>query len=259
MTNSTEVATIGGDVVAFEAAIPSAELQKQLAKEMEGLRMPPPPRIKVPSGGALVFEVPTDDPEQPESVRELKAVILAHHAVNRYYERGLDENGGESNPPDCMSFNGREGMNRHTGEIRACETCPLNKFGSGRGGVGKACSNRHRLYLLLENEPLPYILEVPPTSLTGMTNYLVNLIYRRKAASSGAVTRLTLKKAENKGGVKYSEVQFAFAGRLDPEIARATAAMGAEIERRLAEYAGTEAMQGDPDFVPADDEASEAY
>jgi hypothetical protein len=36
MTNSTEIATIGGDVAAFKAAIPSAELQKQLAKEMEG-------------------------------------------------------------------------------------------------------------------------------------------------------------------------------------------------------------------------------
>jgi hypothetical protein len=108
-----------------------------------------------------VFEVPTDDPESRRASGSSRRSYS--HTTHRQplYERGIDENGGESGPPDCVSFKGREGFNRHTGEIRNCETCSLNKFGSGRGGGGKACSNRHRLYLLLENEPLPYILEVP--------------------------------------------------------------------------------------------------
>lgn len=255
MAKNTEIANVATGIAPFEAMLPPAEVQEQMSREMAGLKMPPPPRIKVPAGGAVAFEVPTDDPENPDSVKELRCIVLAHHPVNRCYLKGLDEGGVESAPPDCLSYDGVEGVNYASGEITLCETCPLNQFGSGRNGVGKMCSNRHRLYLLLESEPLPYILEVPPTGLTALATYIVNVIYRYKCGgTTGAVTRITLKKAESKSGVKYSEVQFAFGGKADPEVSRAAAMVGVDIEKRMKQHTTEMAT----DFLPFDDEVKPA-
>ncbi len=48
------------------AAMPEGEFtQEELAEDMDGLQMSFP-RIKIPGGGALMFEIPSDDPENPE-------------------------------------------------------------------------------------------------------------------------------------------------------------------------------------------------
>lgn len=222
-----------GEVVAFNVALPSEDAVALASKELKGLAAPQPQRIKVPAGGGLVFEIPTDDPNCPDTVKELRCIVLAHHPINRFYLRGMEDGDAqEGAAPDCMSYDGESGTHRETGEVMSCGTCDLNQFGSGKNGKGKACSNRHRLYLMLENEPIPYILEVPPTSLKGLGTYLYNLIYRRGRGSPSVVTKLTLKKAEGGSGVKYSEVQFAFAGNLPDNMARAAMRLGESIEQK---------------------------
>ena len=64
-------------------------------------------RIKIPSAGSTVFEVPGEDPGEPDSVKEFSAVILYHHPIYAYYQSKY--NGG-SNPPDCGSFDGITGL-----------------------------------------------------------------------------------------------------------------------------------------------------
>lgn len=54
-----------------------------LADDMEGLTLSFP-KVKIPSGGALQFEIPTGDPENPEYARFLQGVILFNHASNAY-------------------------------------------------------------------------------------------------------------------------------------------------------------------------------
>lgn len=60
-----------------------------LADDMEGLTLSFP-KVKIPSGGALQFEMPTGDPENPEYTRFLQGVILYHHASGAYWPEGCE-------------------------------------------------------------------------------------------------------------------------------------------------------------------------
>ena len=111
-----------------------ANLGELFAEELDGLT-PSFERIKIPAGGGLAFEVPGDDPDSPDSVKEFKAVILYHHPINCFYE---EEYTGGNNPPDCGSMDGKIGVCSESGEIKYCSDCPNNKFGSAKNG-GKAC------------------------------------------------------------------------------------------------------------------------
>ena len=81
-----------------------------LAEELDGLT-PSFERIKIPAGGGLAYEVPGDDPDSPDSVKEFKAVILYHHPINCYYK---EEYTGGNNPPDCGSMDGKIGIEAET-------------------------------------------------------------------------------------------------------------------------------------------------
>lgn len=84
--------------------------------------------------------------------------------------------------------------------------CKFNKFGSGKNG-SKACKNRRRLFLLKENETFPIILSLPASSLKEFSRYIKRLVFSRKK-SNAVVTKFSLKKAVNTGGIAYSQAQF---------------------------------------------------
>ena len=63
-------------------------LNDLFAEEFDGLR-PSFERIKIPAGGGISFEVPGDDPDSPDTVKEFTAVILHHHPVNSYFKDKL--------------------------------------------------------------------------------------------------------------------------------------------------------------------------
>ena len=136
-----------------------------VAEEMDGLSASFE-RIKIPSGGVTMFEIPGDNPDEPETVKEFSAVILHHHPMYAFYKEKYT---GGSNPPDCGSFDGKTGEGDPGGN---CETCPYNKFGSGENGA-KACKNRRRIYLLREGELFPMILSLPTGSLKEFSRFLM--------------------------------------------------------------------------------------
>ncbi len=107
-------------------------------------------------------------------------------------------------------------MNAETGEIHNCTSCPFNEFGSD--GDGKACKNMHRLYILPENSPLPYILTLPPTSIKNWKNYLGKRIVIKGLRPHHVITKITLKKEQSKGGITYSSAQFVIAGKVDDSV-----------------------------------------
>ena len=167
-------------------------------------------RVRVPSGGGIIFEIEGDDPDNPETTRELVGVIVDHHAVRTYWS---NQYSGEKTPPDCYSNNGHIGIGDPGGD---CASCPLNQFGSGPNGRGKACKSQRVIYILRDGEPFPIQLTLPPTSLKNFNTYF-NKLTRKGRKTYGVVTKITLKKVKNKDNIEYSEVQFASVRELSPE------------------------------------------
>jgi hypothetical protein len=122
-------------------------------------------RIKIPSGGATVYEMPTEDGDETVSVKEFSGVILYQHPLNVYY---TEKYTGGSNPPECGSIDGIKGEGTPGGN---CKKCPFAQFGSGENGA-KACKNRRRVYILREGEMFPLLLSLPTGSLKAFTKYI---------------------------------------------------------------------------------------
>ena len=166
-------------------------------------------RIKIPAGGSTIFELPSGNPDEPDTVKEFSAVILYHHPMYIFYSSKYS---GSSNPPDCLSVDGITGIGNPGGN---CINCPKNKFGSGENG-SKACKNKHQIYLLRENEMFPLILSLPTSSNKEFSKYIKRLLSKGKK-SDKVVTKFSLKKAVNKTGISYSQVQFAAFRDLNPK------------------------------------------
>ena len=109
-------------------ALQDFDLADVMCAEMDGLSAAFE-RVKIPSGGGVMFEIPGENPEEPDMVKTFSAVILYQHSLNAYYQ---SEYQGGSNPPDCGSFDGHHGEGTPGGD---CGTCPLNQYGSGKNGA----------------------------------------------------------------------------------------------------------------------------
>lgn len=222
MSKNTEITTTNN---AGYLALKDFNLSDVMAEEMSGLSATFE-RIKIPSGGGTVFEIPSDDPDEPETVKEFSAVILYQHPLNAYYK---EEYQGGSNPPDCGSYDGVCGAGNPGG---LCKSCPYNAFGSGKNGA-KACKNRRRLYLLREGEIFPMILSLPTGSLKGFTRYLMRILPKYKN-SNAVVTRFTLKKANSNTGIAYSQAQFSVDRVLTPEEYALVSVMSDQVKELSA-------------------------
>lgn len=196
------------------------ELGAAISEEMEGLNpVDLITRIKIPSGGAIAFEVPGDDPENPDMVKELIGVIVDKHPINAYWAAKYE---GQNNPPDCSSMDGVSGIGNPGGD---CKNCPYNQWGTatnpdGTPGKGKACKNMHRIYLLRSGEAFPLLLTLPPTSIKAFSTYIAKSIVAKGMKSYSVVTRISLKKAQNSGGITYSQAQFGIDEKLSPDAVK---------------------------------------
>jgi hypothetical protein len=205
-TNNKSTALANAQKSSF-LTLADTDFSGMLAEELDGLDISFE-RIKIPSAGSTVFEMPGEDGE-PDAVKEFSAVILYHHPLFCYYKTKYT---GGNNPPDCGSFDGITGIGDPGGN---CKTCPLNKFDTGENG-SKACKNRRRIYVLREGEVFPLLLSLPTGSLKEFTKYLKRLLANGKK-SNAFVTRFSLKKATNISGVVYSQAQFTVDRPLSPE------------------------------------------
>lgn len=183
------------------------EVQLIMQENMEGMT-PRFDRIKIPSGGGLAFEVPTES--GTDIMKELVGVIVDHYPVNVYWE---NEFTGQGVPPDCIAMDGRTGIGKPGGD---CLRCPLNRFGSGKKGRGKACKNTHRIYIIQEGELFPTMLTLPPGTLGNFTNYASRLT-KRMTPLVGCVTKISLQKDRNEDGIEFSRATFTKDRDLTPQ------------------------------------------
>ena len=201
-------------------------------------------RIKIPSAGSTVFEVPGDDPSEPDAVKEFSAVILHHHPLYAYYTSKYT---GGSNPPDCGSFDGVSGEGNPGG---SCAKCPHNQFGTAENG-GKACKNRRRIYVLREGEIFPLLLSLPTGSLKDFSRYIKRLLGKGRR-SNAVVTRFTLKKAANAGGIAYSQAQFTVDRVLTPEEVALISKLSEQV-KTYSKHVGFDVATDASEITPAVD------
>ena len=199
-------------------------LSDAMSQELEGLSLSFE-RIKIPSAGSTLFELPGEEDGEPENLKEFTGVILYHHPLFAYYR---DKYAGGNEPPDCGSFDGITGEGDPGG---ACAKCRYNQFGSGESG-GKACKNRRRIYILREGEVFPLLLSLPTGSLKEFTRYIQRLLSRGKKSLS-VVTRFSLKKTVNAGGIAYSQAQF----RVDRVLTEQEQSVVTPLADQVKEYA----------------------
>lgn len=185
------------------------DLQEIMSEELEGLKIDYD-RIKIPSGGGLAFEVPGDNPDEPDTVKEVKGVIVGHHAINAWWKDSYD---GANVTPDCSSMNGNQGLEKETGAIKDCSTCPYNQYGSS--GNGKACKNMRRIYILQSGAIFPLLLTLPPTSIGNFADYVGKRVVSKGLRTYGVVTKFSLKKAKSNSGISYSQTIFSLENILD--------------------------------------------
>jgi hypothetical protein len=166
-------------------------------------------RVKIPAGGATAFEVPTLEGE--ESIKEIEGIIIFWKTARAYWPEKFN---GENNPPQCSSVDGEVGQGTPGGY---CSKCPLAQFGSAENGKGQACKQMRQLFIVRENDILPLVLTLPPTSIKPAKQYFMRL------ASKGikythAATRITLEKAKSGEGITYSKAAFALVKQLEPVV-----------------------------------------
>lgn len=177
--------------------------KEELAGDMDGLQMSFQ-RMKIPSGGQLQFELPGDDPDNPDYVKYLDGIIVHSHNANTYWAKGEDYD--DNTPPTCQSMDGKLGHGTPGG---VCADCPCNRYGSDTKGTGKgkACKNQRILYLLRSGDVMPIQLALPPTSIRPYTDF-VNLDFlSRRRGVCGSVVRIGLRKKSN-GKDDYSVATF---------------------------------------------------
>ena len=216
--------------------------------------------IKIPSGGKLAYEVQTGEEDTDvEYMKDVEGVIIFTHRLNGFWPGayGTDDN----KVPTCSSMDGKTGVNTETGEVRSCDTCPLNQYGTDDNpngtGKGKACKNMRRVYLMMNGDPNFYLLTVPPTSIKDVNKQLTKII-TGGTPYTGLIVSFKLEKANNAKGVAYSKVTVEKKGLLPPGVSAIAKEMRRQIKSKyqemtitLGEYAPAQEQDAAPAPAPA--------
>jgi hypothetical protein len=165
------------------------------------------PRITVPTGGEMLWKLPTLDDEA--LVPSIQGVIVKSRNERAYYAGRTRS----PRPPDCASNDALMGTGAPGGD---CRTCRLAQFGSGPAG-GQACRRFTRLLFLPCDWSLPAVVTVPPMSVAGYEAFVFSAGIRNREA----IIEVGLTGVKNASGKPYAKVTFRLVRRLD----------AAEIER----------------------------
>ena len=205
MTNNYENAMVEKKNFMLPEMLDGDFSSEELADDYEGLQLSFR-RVKIPAGGSIQFEIPGDNPEDPDYSKTIEGVILYSHATNAYWAEGSEYDDNES--PICSSIDAKIGCGTPGG---LCATCALNQFGTATDGKGnpakgKACKNMRQLYILRNGDYMPIQLTLSPTSLTPYSDFVNACFVSRHRPLYAAVAQIGLKKIE--GANTYSVATF---------------------------------------------------
>lgn len=213
------------DLIKFEAenAMP-AELKYQLEldsqENMEGVK-PVLPKIIMPTGNSKEFTVEQQSEDEIQT-KNLVGIILYQSAANAYWQESFGV--GDAVVPDCASHDGITPSSQYDDvQSETCASCRHNRFGSAKDDAGnklpgKACRNVKRVVLLRpDDDSMPCILTVPPSSIKSFDEYMV-FLRKKKRPYYTVATELSLETQTNKKGIKYPEIQFKTIGYINDVV-----------------------------------------
>ena len=227
---------------------------EELADDYAGLQLSFQ-RVKIPGGGSLQFEIPGDDPENPDYAKTIEGVIIYNHQASAYWPEGSEYD--DTVTPLCSSVDGITGCGTPGG---SCAMCELNKYGTGTDSKGnpskgKACKNMRHLYILRDGEYMPILLALPPTSLKPYSDFINASFVTRRRPTYASVVQIGLKRVE-KGSNLYSVATFKklydFTGEQLAQVKAYATDFRAQIKEMLKQRAETLA-NADPDTLYDDD------
>jgi len=169
-------------------------------------------RIKIPAGGGTAWAIQGLDGE--ELLKELAGIIVAWRDTRAYWSVPMEQSDGNM-PPDCHSLDARTGDGKPGG---SCLACPFARFGSDQRGEGQACKLVRQLFFLREENMLPEVVSLPPSSLKPARQFFMRLASKAVPCYS-LITKIGLEKTKNAQGIVYSRAAFTSGGRLTPEQA----------------------------------------
>lgn len=205
------------EVAAYPALVPE-ERERVMSIIMEntdgaGIKPSDLDRIKMPSGGALYFNVKTKENPDGEPMKELKGIIIHRKMTRAYYEHSFEEGGG-NDAPDCYSDDVLVGIGvgNPGGE---CANCPFSQF---EGENPPKCAEKHLLMMVMEGDVLPRVVTIPPSGLKPLKNYL-NGLSAAMVGRSSVITKIGLEKATggSSGKIEFAKPTFAVAAHLPQE------------------------------------------
>ncbi len=202
-----------------------------MGDQMEGVEAQLP-QIKI-KHQAEMFEFPDGTKEET-----FRGIILDMNRTNAYWPESFDDTGGGV-PPACSSLNGvmpEAGAEEIQSSCNSCLDCPHNKYGSGKKG-GKACKNMKRIHILLQGSMMPYRLTAPPSNLKAVDLY-VSLLTSTGTPYQLIMTEFSLRSAQNKDGIGYSELHMENVGPSVKSIEEAQ-----ELKHLVAQWRGV--MRGE--------------
>lgn len=240
MSKSKELITL--DKAQFPALADGGAVLERIRENLGGEEITPADlkRIKVPTGGATTWSVPTADGD--ESCKELEGVIIYTAKRRAYWEK----TGVSEEPPDCQSDDCMIGKGNPGG---SCLECPFNQWKSainkdGSAGKGKRCKESRMFFLLREGQHLPSMFAAPPASLSNMKDYLLALS-GEDTSYMEVLTQFCLVKHRNDAGEPYARVEAKKVGNLSPVTIKHVRDYGMQLKDVFESATAEEVVKSD--------------
>lgn len=163
------------------------------------------PRITLPSGKVSVWELPSI--QGPIHADSFEGILVAWKHNRAYWPNKYS---GQGEPPDCRSNDGIVGIGKPGG---ICQECSLSKWD---GDIAPACTDQRVLFIVRENNILPLVLVLPPTSIPPMRKMMLNLT-NEKLSHWSVVIKFALEKDKSAAGIEFSKLKPSVVRVLDPE------------------------------------------
>lgn len=209
--------------------------------------------ITVPSQGITTWTIPSIEGEI--TTKEITGILVFSRMTRTWWEQSYDDTGGGVFP-DCFSLDAVHGIGKMADlpDVQGiCKKCPMDQFGTGKEGEGKACKEKRQMFMVLQDEILPVLIRVPVKSVAPSKKYLLSLVSRRQPVHS-VYTQLTLEQDKNKKGIKYSKIKFQKVGEVENKVASEAYAKAIKpyLEQISEDMVKQSTPQEDTSFDPDD-------